>query len=93
MANIGFNEDIRPLFTPFVGCMRNITIATPDGVFPVELDNFESVRRLHEFILIAIRGWDPATPSAHRMPPGGPLPPASIQAFAQWITDGMPETR
>jgi hypothetical protein len=93
MAGIGFNEDIRPIFTRFVGCMANITIATDQGVFEVDLDDYERVKLLHAFILTAIRGWDPATPTAHRMPPGGPLPADKINTFAQWIDDGMPETR
>jgi hypothetical protein len=93
MPNIGFNEDIRPIFEPFADCMKNIDIGTPEGVFTVELDNFDSVRRLHAFILTAIRGHDPASRTAHPMPPGSPLDDADIQKFAQWIDDGMPETR
>jgi hypothetical protein len=93
MPNIGFNEDILPIFKPFAACMKNIDIATDQGVFTVELDNFETVKRLHEFILTAIRGHDPATATAHPMPPGGALDDADIQKFAQWIDDGMPETR
>ena len=93
MPNIGFNEDIKPIFAPYVRCMKNIDISTDQGIFTVELDNYERVKLLHEQILIAIRGHDPATPSGHPMPPGGPLPAASIQKFAQWIDDGMPETR
>jgi hypothetical protein len=93
MAGIGFNEDIRPLFAPFAPCMANVDIPTDQGVFTVELGDYERVKLLHEYILTAIRGWDPATPSGHPMPPGGPLPPQSINMFAQWIDDGMPETR
>ena len=93
MPNIGFNEDILPIFEVFAPCMKNIDIGTPEGVFTVELDSFESVKRLHDFILTAIRGHDPATPSAHPMPPRGPLPAQDIATFAQWIDDGMPETR
>ena len=93
MPNIGFNEDILPIFKPFAACMKNIDIGTDEGVFTVELDNFEIVKRLHEFILTAIRGHDPTTATAHPMPPGGPLPAKAIETFAQWIDDGMPETR
>src|SRR5689334_10326758 len=93
MPGIGFNEDILPIFSPFAPCMENITIATDQGVFEVDLEDYERVKLLHAFILTAIRGWDPATPTAHRMPPRAPLPAASIQKFAQWVDDGMPETR
>jgi hypothetical protein len=93
MPNIGFNEDILPIFADFAPCMKNIDIATDQGVFTVELDSFESVKRLHAFILTAIRGHDPATPTAHPMPPRKPLPASDIQTFAQWVDDGMPETR
>jgi hypothetical protein len=93
MASVGFNEDIRPIFAPFVRCMANINIATEEGVFTVDLGDFERVKLLHEFILTAIRGHDPATPSSHPMPPGQPLAPEKIKLFAQWIDDGMPETR
>jgi hypothetical protein len=93
MAAIGFNEDILPIFAPFARCMANIDIATDQGVFTVDLQDYERVKLLHEFILTAIRGHDPATRSSHPMPPRGPLPPEEIQLFAQWIDDGMPETR
>jgi hypothetical protein len=93
MAGTGFNEDIRPMFAPFARCMANINIATDEGVFTVDLGDYERVKLLHAFILIAIRGHDPATPSGHPMPPGGPLPPEKIQLFAQWIDEGMAETR
>jgi hypothetical protein len=93
MAGIGFNEDIAPIFAPFAGCMANITVGTDQGVFAVDLADYERVKLLHAFILTAIRGHDPATPSGHPMPPGGPLPADSIRKFAQWIDDGMPETR
>src|ERR1700728_2410929 len=94
MANIGFNEDIAPIFEPYVDCMKNIDIATDQGVFTVDLGDYERVKRLHAFILTAIRGYDPATPTGHPMPPGGtPLAADDIKTFAQWIDDGMPETR
>jgi hypothetical protein len=93
MPNIGFNEDIRRIFQGSARCMANINIATDQGVFTVDLTSYQRVKLLHQYILIAIRGHDPATPSANPMPPGGPLPPASIEMFAQWIKDGMPETR
>ena len=93
MAAIGFNEDIQPLFEPFARCMKNITIGTEEGVFVVNLGDFETVKRLHEFILIAIRVHDPATATSNPMPPDGPLEPEQIEMFAQWIKDGMPETR
>jgi hypothetical protein len=94
MPNIGFNEDIRPIFEPFADCMKNVDIGTAEGVFTVDLGDFATVKRLNQFILTAIRGYDPATRTAHPMPPGGtPLDDADIQKFAQWIDDGMPETR
>ncbi|MGB9366418.1 MAG: hypothetical protein WCE79_10430 [Xanthobacteraceae bacterium] len=93
MPGIGFNEDIKPLFEPFVGCMKNIDIGTDEGVFTVDLGDYDTVKRLHEFILTAIRGHDPATETLNPMPPGGPLDKAEIDMFAQWISDGMPETR
>jgi hypothetical protein len=93
MPNIGFNEDIRPIFEDFADCMKNIDIATAEGIFTVDLGDFATVKQLNQFILTAIRGWDPATRTGHPMPPSGPLPAADIQTFAQWIDDGMPETR
>lgn len=93
MAGIGFNEDIRPIFAPYVRCMSNVAVSTDQGVFTVDLSDYQRVKELHDYILTAIRGWDPATPSGHPMPPGGPLPADSINKFAQWIDDGMPETR
>jgi len=93
MPGIGFNEDIRPIFEPFVDCMKNIDIGTEEGVFTVDLGDFVTVKRLHDFILTAIRGHDPVTATLNPMPPGEPLDKADIDMFAQWIDDGMPETR
>lgn len=93
MPGIGFNEDIAPIFRPFAACMRNVDVATDEGIFTVDLADYAIVRRLHELILTALRGHDPATPSGHPMPPSGPLPAEKIALFAQWIDDGMPETR
>jgi hypothetical protein len=93
MPNIGFNEDILKIFEDYAPCMANINIATDSGVFTVDLTSYESVKLLHEYILTAIRGHDPATRTSNPMPPRKPLPPESIKMFAQWIEDGMPETR
>ena len=93
MPGTGFNEDIRPIFKPFVNCMKNIDIGTEEGVFTVDLGDYQTVKKLHEFILTAIRGHDPKTATANPMPPSGPLDGADIDKFAQWIDDGMPETR
>ena len=90
---LGFEEDIRPIFEPFVGCMAGITITNEHGSFSVELDNYERVKMLHREIQIAIHGHDPATPSANPMPPGSALPDEDIAKFDQWIGEGMPETR
>jgi len=93
MAIVGFEEDIKPIFAPFAGCMANITVGTSEGVFQVDLLDYDRVKLLHEHILTAIRGHDPATATAHPMPPRGPLPDEHIQTFAQWIHDGMPRSR
>lgn len=93
MPGIGFNEDIRPIFEPFADCMKNVDIGTEEGVFTVDLADYETVKKLHDHILTAIRGHDPATATVNAMPPGAPLDKADIDKFAQWIDDGMPETR
>ena len=93
MPNIGFNEDIKPIFARFVDCMVNIDVATEEGVFTADLADYETVKRLHDPILTAIRGHDPATATLNPMPPNRPLKPEQIATFAQWVDDGMPETR
>ena len=90
---LGFHEDILPIFERFAECMRGVKIATDEGIFAVLLDDYERVKLLHREIQGAIHGHDPATPSAHPMPPGGPLGDEEIAKFDQWIGEGMPEIR
>lgn len=91
---LGFQEDIRPIFAPYAGCMAGITISTDQGVFPVLLDDYERVKFLHQEIQIAIHGYDEGAETAHPMPPGGqPLPAEDIAKFDQWIEEGMPESQ
>jgi hypothetical protein len=91
---VGFEEDIKPIFAPYAACMAGVTIATSQGAFPVLLDDYERVKLLHAEIRTAIRGYDPATPTAHPMPPGGtPLPTAQLDLYDQWIDEGMQRSR
>jgi hypothetical protein len=100
-------DDIKEILSPGVGCMARISVGTPEGVFPVVLDDYETVKRLHQVIAAALNAWkrDPTgtqwelgpngraiRTKDHPMPPGGPLPIEDVDAFLQWVTDGMPES-
>lgn len=90
--SVYFDPDIKTIFAPYVQPMLGVSIATDEGVFSLDLSNYESVRRLSDRIKIAIEGYRAESPSAHPMPPGGtPLPNAQIETYNQWLQDGMPE--
>jgi hypothetical protein len=105
MANV-FWDDIRDILSPGVDCMANIVVSTPEGVFPVDLTDYQSVKRLHEVIGTALNAWErdahgkwkrdangrAIKTKAHAMPPGGPLPVGNVDTLLAWIKDGMPET-
>jgi hypothetical protein len=99
-------DDIRTILAPGRGCMRRITVGTDEGVFPVVLDDYATVKRLHKVIAAALNGWqrdatgsqwakdadgDPIPAKDHPMPPGGPLAIEDVDAFLQWVKDGLPE--
>ena len=86
---LGFEKDIRPIFKPYVECMKGIKISTGQGSVQVLLDDYDRVKLLHEEIKTAIHGYDPATPTLRPMPPGGPLSDEDIAKFDEWIETGM----
>lgn len=89
---VTFNKDIKPVLAPYRNAMIGVSIATPQGSFGLDLTNYESVKRLHDRIRIAINGYNPNTPTAHPMPPGGnPLPDEFLRTYDQWIADGLLE--
>jgi hypothetical protein len=100
MPGIFWNQ-IKEILSPGAGCMANIAIATEEGVFTADFNDYEAVKRLHKVIAAALNGWardvngqwkvpfEATKDSA--MPPGGPLPVEHVDAFLTWIGDGMPE--
>jgi hypothetical protein len=93
---------IKAILAPGLGCMANITVATDEGVFPADLGDYQTVKRLHKVIAAAINAWardangqwkgPPFEPTKdHPMPPGGPLPVKNVDTFLTWVNDGMPE--
>jgi hypothetical protein len=95
-ANVYFDPDIKTIFAPYVEPMLDVGIATSEGVFSLDLSNYESVKRLHERIRIALHGHFPETRTAHPMPPPpyyDPLKPEDLQAFDDWVAAGMPEKK
>ncbi|SHK66648.1 hypothetical protein SAMN04488028_10751 [Reichenbachiella agariperforans] len=91
--SVYFDPDIKTIFAPYVQPMLAVSIATDEGTFSLDLSNYESVCQLSQRIKIAIEGYRPETPTAHRMPPGGPLPDESIAMYNEWLEAGMPEKK
>ena len=88
---VTFYQDIEPIFRPFVGCMSRIQFASPDGVEPAQLGDYDFVKRFHNRILTRLKGVNEFGQSIPVMPPDGPLPDADIARFEQWIAEGMVE--
>jgi hypothetical protein len=94
-------DHIKAILVPGLGCMAGRTIATDDGVFEIDLGDYQSVKRLHAVIAAALNGWArdangqwkvPPTKTKDRaMPPGSPLAVADVDAFLTWVANGMPE--
>jgi len=94
-------DQIKTILVPGLGCMGGRTIATDEGVFEIDLSDYQSVKRLHDVIGAALDGWerqengqwkDPPKKAKDRaMPPGNPLPVEDVDAFLTWVQDGMPE--
>jgi hypothetical protein len=102
MPDIYWNQ-IKDILIPGLGCMAGRTIATDDGVFDIDLSDYQSVKRLHEVIAAALNGWMRDANGAwtvpyqkkkdRAMPPSGPLAVENVDAFLTWVEDGMPEKR
>ncbi|WP_109831085.1 hypothetical protein [Reichenbachiella versicolor] len=90
--SVYFDPDIKNIFAPYVQPMLEVSIATDQGTFSLDLSNYESVCRLSQRIKIAIEGYMPGKETAHPMPPGNnPLPDRDIQKYNDWLDAGMPE--
>ncbi len=92
MAHPNFEDDIKPMFANYVGCMRQVVLSDDNGVIPLDLSSYSAVTRFHERIWVAINGYKTGFEAPHPMPPGGPLPDDKIDMFKTWIDGGMPET-
>jgi len=92
---ITFDEHIAPIFKNFRAPMLKIGIATPDGIFSLDLGDYESVKMFNERITIAIHGYEPGRESSHPMPPESPdgtpnpLPDDQIKMWDAWVAGGM----
>ncbi len=87
---ITFDDDIAPMFKPYRSPMLKIGIATADGVFALDLTDYESVKFLNERITIALHGYEPGRESTNPMPPGGtPLAADKLQTWDDWVAGGM----
>ena len=91
---VGFDEDIVPIFQGyFREQMLKHGIATPDGVFILDLIDYDSVKYFNERITIALHGYEEGRESAHPMPPGGPLPDEDLKTWDDWVAGGMIKTK
>lgn len=88
---VTFKEHILPLFRPYANAMRNIQVASEDGVEPAMLDDYDFVKRFHNRILARLKGVNEFGQSVPVMPPSGKLPEAKIKLFEDWIAGGMLE--
>jgi hypothetical protein len=100
VPDIYWNQ-IKTILAPGLGCMAGVAVATDEGVFPADLADYQTVKRLHRVIAAALNGWardangqwkNPLVRTKdHSMPPGGPLPVEHVDTFLAWVKDGMPE--
>ena len=96
MAEITFDDDILPIIGKYREQMIHQSISTSQGVFSLDLQNYESVKRLNKEISVAIHGHNPKTKSAHPMPPGPPenaLSDGKLATWDTWVAQGMLEKK
>jgi len=91
MTHPNFEDDIKPIFSNFVDCMLFVNLSDDNGVAPLDLSNYDSVVRFHHKVQIAIHGHEEGSNAPHPMPRRGPLPPANIELFDEWVAIGMPK--
>lgn len=90
MPTISFKDDIKPIFSNYVACMKNVVVTDEEGTENLDLSNYNTVKRFHHIIQVAIHGHENDSTAPHRMPPGDPLPEESIRLFDRWVDEGMP---
>ena len=92
MSHIYFEPDIKNMLSVGLDCMNGINAATENGVIPVNLADYDTVRELAPRILAHLRGRNEKGQPVALMPPRptGPLREEDIDKFATWINDGMP---
>ena len=96
MPGIYWNQ-IEAILVPGLGCMAGRTIATDEGVFEIDLGDYQSIKRLHTVIAEALNGWArdangkwkvPYKKTKDRaMPPGNPLPVEDVDVFLTWVEE------
>lgn len=96
MAHPNFADDIKPIFANYVDTMLQVMLSDDNGTAPLNLGDYQSVKRFHHAIQVAIHGYEDDSNAPHPMPPPppdgpGPLADADIKKFDDWITIGMPE--
>ena len=89
---ISFETHIKPIFADYNGCMKNQTVVTDAGAYLGNLEDYETVKKIHAEILFAIdTAWKDGQRVANQaMPPRGKqLSAEDISKYKQWIEDGM----
>ncbi|MGK7928868.1 MAG: hypothetical protein AB4290_27135 [Spirulina sp.] len=76
MANVSFDNDIRPLFYQYSGPMQ----------WRFDLTNYDAVKANAALIYQYISLPDPQMPP----PPFDPLTKEQVAMFQQWMNDGYP---
>lgn len=89
MNRPSFEQDIRPIFAPYVACMKNVVLTDDDGAAEMDLASYDCVVRFHQPIRVALTGYRPGSTAPHPMPPGGALPDDKIDLFLMWVETGM----
>jgi hypothetical protein len=94
-------DRIKDILSPGRACMANVSVSTDQGVFLVDLTDYQTVKRLSAVIAGALNAWErdahgqwvdpPAQTKRNAMPPRGPLAVEDVDTFLTWVNDGMPE--
>jgi len=89
-TKVDFENDIEPLFRAWdIEEMKKISISSERGTEPLQLDDYECVKKYHSRILTRLRGRNDDGQPVKFMPLGRQWPDAKISLFEQWIADGL----
>lgn len=86
-------DDIKLVFEDYRDSMLEVKIATPTGLVPLDLWDYDLVKSQNEHISSVLHGRETdannVPRSSHPMPPANALAPQNLKKWDNWVAGGM----